>query len=79
MPRTRLDPDYWQNVTRDRIRNAIRRSGRFEKEIAEDLSITPQGFHYKLKRMSLTLEDFSIIADAADMSDQEILKIVRRK
>ena len=79
MPRTKLDPDHWQTVTRDRIRNALRHAGRYEKDIAEDLEISPQSFHYKLKRMSITLEDFSKIAQSAKMSDQEILKIVRRK
>ena len=79
MPRTKLDADHWQTVTRDRIKNAIRHAGKYEKDVAEDLRVSPQGFFYKLQRMSLTLEDFTVLVEATGMTDKEILRIVRRK
>ncbi len=78
MPRTRLDLDYWQKRAKDRIQSEIRASDYQQQELADVMHITPSGLSYKIRNMTMSLEDFSVIADKVGMDDETILKIVRR-
>lgn len=78
MPRTRLDLDYWQKRAKDRIQSEIRASDYQQQELADVMDITPSGLSYKIRNMTMSLEDFSVIADKVGMDDETILKIVRR-
>lgn len=78
MPLTKQDPDYWRKRAKTRIQTAIWETGHQQQELAEVLHITASGLSYKIRKMTMSLEDFSLIADALDWDDETILKIVRR-
>ena len=50
-----------------------------QKQIADRLYISQPAFHGKLKRKKLTFEDLVVIFEMLDLTDEQILSVMREK
>lgn len=77
MPRTKLDPNYRINRTKNLIQLALKNNGMTQKDIARSLYVTPEAVSYKLRKGRLTVDDFQTIIAECQLDDKTIIKILR--
>ncbi len=72
MPRSKLDPCYWQIYGRDYISKRAT-----QKSVGKLLGMSQQAVSNRMDEMNFTIAQFRIITKAIEMSDEAILKIIK--